>query len=139
MGKTDLTTEAQRQRGQEGSGFKAGGIACEMEISRQVMRHCTRIRLMVGVFNALSFALLAAAIIMFILVVRDVWSHLPDQDRMVFQGRRRFRAIGDRALSRAWGFHIELYPNSRKRQLFALLLVAAALSLMGYPLWSAFR
>ena len=35
MGRADLTTEAQRHRGQKGSGFKAGGIAFEMAIYRQ--------------------------------------------------------------------------------------------------------
>lgn len=91
------------------------------------------------VFNAVSLALFATAIAMFIAIVREVWARLPTAERASFQdpggiSPSKLRAR-DRALGRAWKVHAELFPNSRKRLLFAALLIAAAASVVAYPLF----
>jgi hypothetical protein len=99
--------------------------------------------LMESVFNAVSLVLFAAAAVTFIAMVREVLPHLAAEDRTPLQGAggssiRRLR-VRDRALARAWKVHVDLFPKSRKRQLFAVLLIAAALSVFGYPLWVALK
>lgn len=97
-------------------------------------------------FNSISFALFALAILAFGLVVRDSFQFLPAEDQNLIRtfgksssGPLGFRALRSRdgALGHAWEEHVRRFPNSRKRLLFAASLVAATLSVIGYPLWSA--
>jgi hypothetical protein len=92
-----------------------------------------------SIFNAVSLALFVAAAATFLAIVRDVLPHLPAKDRTALQdaqgsslGQLRAR---DHAIGRAWKIHAAVFPKSRKRLLFATLLVAAAFSVVGYPLW----
>jgi hypothetical protein len=97
-------------------------------------------------FYSVSFALFVLAILAFGLVVRDSFQFLPAEEQNLIRtfgtsspgppgfGVLRFR---DGALRHAWDEHVQRFPNSRKRLLFAAFLVTAAISVMGYPLWSA--
>ena len=80
--------------------------------------------------------------ITFILIIHQVWPRLPVQDRTLLHGVATgtgpFRLRG-RALDTAWKLHSGLFPESRKRQLFGALFIAAALSLFCYPLYLALR
>ena len=90
-------------------------------------------------FNVVSVALLAASVLTFIALVREALPHLSPEDRTSLQSIgaptfRQFR-VRDHALGRAWEVHANTFPNSHKRHLFAALLIATALSVLGYPLW----
>ena len=98
---------------------------------------------MESVFNAVGLALFAGAVLTFIAMLREVLPHLRAGDRAPHQGigdssLNELRAR-DRALFRAWKVHVAVFPKSYKRQLFAALLIAAALSVFGYPIWMAFK
>lgn len=88
-------------------------------------------------FGVVTIGLFAAALLTFIALAREALPHLPPEDRATLRafnvGRRlrEFR-VWDHAVGRAWDAHIQVFPKSRKRQLFAALLVAAALSFVGY-------
>jgi hypothetical protein len=41
----------------------------------------------------------------------------------------------DRTIRKAWDEHARLFPQSRKRLLLIILLLASALSVISYPLW----
>ncbi len=96
-------------------------------------------------FNSISLALVALAILTFGLVVRDTFPFLTSEDQNLIRsfwswpGPQGFRALRRRggAIGHAWNEHVRRFPNSRKRLFFAALLVGAALSVMGYPLWYA--
>ena len=96
-------------------------------------------------FNSISLALLALATLTFVLVVRDAFPLLDSEDqtslRNYWTGASDFDTWRkrDRAIKRAWNEHIRNFPKSRKRQLFAALLIAAAISVLSYPLWHAFE
>ena len=90
---------------------------------------------------SVSVAVFVMAILTFVLVIRDVFPLLDSEDQTSLRdywtgadgvGTWRKR---DRAIKRAWKEHARRFPRSRKRLLFAAALVAAAISLMGYPLW----
>ena len=95
-------------------------------------------------FVAVGLCFLFFAILTIVMVIRDVFPLLNQEDQAAFRDwtwmgtalrtwRRRDRAIG-----KAWDEHLRLFPKSRKRVLFAALLIAAVLSIIGYPLWFAF-
>jgi hypothetical protein len=90
-------------------------------------------------FNVVSVVLLAASLLVLLALVREALPHLSPEDRTSLQsiGARTFRQfrVRDHALRRAWEVHASTFPNSHKRQLFAALLIATALSVLGYPLW----
>ena len=97
------------------------------------------------VFFVPFIVLFVLAVLTFVLIVRDVLPLLDSGDRTAIRSywdvtvgfvtwRRR-----DRATKHAWNEHARRFPKSRKRLLFAALLIAAAVSLMVYPLWYAFR
>ncbi len=90
-------------------------------------------------FNAVSLALIAAAITTFVRIVRDVFEHLDKKDRASLSEWARLSSVVNinRALDNAWREHLRLFPRSRKRLLFVALLLTACVSLLGYPLWVA--
>jgi hypothetical protein len=90
-------------------------------------------------FNVVSLALFAGAIATFIAIVRQVFEQLDDADRATFRAWFRLSSVTtiNRAIVNAWKQHLQSFPKSRKRILFASLLATAALSVMGYPFWLA--
>jgi hypothetical protein len=95
-------------------------------------------------FYSISLALFALAILTFISVIRDAFPFLDSEDQISLRsyftwapGFNTWRTR-DRTIKRAWNEHLRRFPKSRKRLLFAVFLVAASISLMGYPLWYAF-
>src|ERR1700682_641961 len=96
------------------------------------------------IFYSISVALFVTAILTFALVIRDAFPLLGSEDqtslRNYWTGPDGFDTWRkrDRAVKRAWNEHARRFPESRKRLLFAASLIAAAISLMGYPLWYAF-
>jgi len=99
---------------------------------------------MENLFNGLSLALVVGAIATYISIVRDVLPHLAPEHREPLKhyfdnsGYWQLRAA-DKAIRKAWQAHGERFPNSHKKQLFAALLIVAALSVMAYPLWLMVR
>jgi len=82
------------------------------------------------------------AILVFLSAVREVFPFLNPDDQSSLReylSARDFRSWRrrDRAIKNAWNEHARLFPKSWKRLAFALLLIGAALSLLGYPLWYA--
>lgn len=81
------------------------------------------------------------AILAFVLVIQDAFPFLDSEDqtslRNYWTGEAGFDTWRkrDRAIKRAW--HARSLPKSRKRLLFAAFLIAAAISVIGYPLWLA--
>jgi len=97
---------------------------------------------MQALFDTIGLSLFTLAILTFVIIVRDVFSILNTQDQTSLRGSGtesglRARRKYDRAIGDAWNEHVRSFPKSRKRVLFAVLLIAAALSVMGYPLWQA--
>lgn len=94
-------------------------------------------------FYSISLALFVLAILTFLLVVRDAFPLLDSEDqtslRNYWTGASDFDTWRkrDRAIKHAWNEHIRNFPKSRKRQLFAAFLIAAAISVLSYPLWYA--
>ena len=94
-------------------------------------------------YCAVSLPLFCMAILAFVLAIREVFPFLNPKDqnsiRVYFSGGdfRRWRTR-DLAIKNAWNEHARLFPKSRKRVVFAVFLIGAALSLLGYPLWQAF-
>jgi hypothetical protein len=94
-------------------------------------------------FYSISLALFVLAILTFVLLIREALPLLDSDDqsslRSYWNGPGGFSTWRrrDRAVKRAWKEHSQGFPNSRKRYLFAAFLIAAAISLMGHPLWLA--
>jgi hypothetical protein len=65
-----------------------------------------------------------------------VFPYLSEQHRASFRNwTRSFGGNINDPLRSAWDEHIRRFPNSQKRAFLAALLLAAILSVMGYPLW----
>ena len=96
-----------------------------------------------GALQFLSVAMFVATIISIVIIVREVLPHLHEQDRMLlkswFSSGGGIRLNINGPLKRAWNEHCRLFPQSRKRILFACLLIAASLSVMSVPLWIVLR
>jgi hypothetical protein len=99
---------------------------------------------MEGLFAAISVTLFFLTVLTFVWIVRDVFLLLNSEDQASLRsygagsggfGTWRKR---DRAIKQAWTEHTRSFPRSRKRVLFAFLLIASFLSVMGYPLWLTF-
>jgi hypothetical protein len=99
---------------------------------------------MEGLFAAISITLFFLTVLTFVWIVRDVFLLLNSDDQASLRsygagdggfGTWRKR---DRAIKQAWTEHTRSFPRSRKRVLFAFLLIASFLSVMGYPLWLTF-
>jgi hypothetical protein len=99
---------------------------------------------MEGFFAAISISLAVLTVLAFVWIVRDVFLLLSSEDqaslRTYWEGGAGFRAWRkrDRAIREVWIEHARSFPRSRKRFLFAFLLIACFLSVMGYPLWLTF-
>lgn len=93
---------------------------------------------------AMSVTLFLLANLTMVLLVRDVFAFLGPEDQSSL--RNYWTVSGwisvwrkrDRAIRNAWNEHVKQFPKSRKRILFGVLLCAAILSMMSYPLWLAF-
>jgi hypothetical protein len=94
-------------------------------------------------FYFTSLALFVPAILTFVLVIREAFPFLDSEDKTLLRnywaGIEGFGAWRkrDRAIKRAWNEHARSFPKSHKRLLFATLLIAAAISVIAYPLWLA--
>jgi hypothetical protein len=84
----------------------------------------------------LSLPLFVAAFLTMIMILREVLPSLSPEDRARFtgwsSGHARINTHG--VLNKAWREHSRLFPASRKRVVFACLLIGACLSLLAYPL-----
>jgi hypothetical protein len=93
-------------------------------------------------FYSISLALFVLAILTFVLVIRDAFPLLDLEDqtslRNYWTGEAGFDTWRkrDRPIKRAWNEHARSF-QSRKHLLFAAFLIAAAISVIGYPLWLA--
>lgn len=92
-------------------------------------------------FYSISLTLFLSACLTFVLLVLEALPLLDSEDQIALRnywkptegfGAWRKR---DRAIKHAWNEHTKRLPKSRKRALFAALLIAAAVSVMFYPLW----
>jgi hypothetical protein len=85
----------------------------------------------------LSLCLAFAAFVTMAAIFRDVLPALSIDEQTYVRdwqnvwGTLRF----DRTIRKAWDEHARLFPQSRKRILLILLLLASALSVITYPLW----
>jgi hypothetical protein len=91
------------------------------------------------IFDVISLCLFLLAIGTMVTIVREAPPHLNQEDR---DSLRKWPQTGsstavNQALRNAWNQHALSFPASRKRTLFAVFLIAAALSVMFYPLWLA--
>ena len=113
-------------------------------INEDLLPICDYNRSMETLFCSISLALFVLGVLTFVLVIRETFPLLDSEDqtslRSYWTGAKGFNTWRkrDRAIKRAWNEHARRFPNSRKRLLFAAFLIAAAISLMGYPLWYAF-
>jgi hypothetical protein len=87
---------------------------------------------MEGIFTTLSLALFVAVWATMFRIVQDVSPHLSEQHRECLRHWTRWNhSFGcGGAIRTAWDEHIKMFPNSRKRVLLAVLLVALALSVI---------
>jgi hypothetical protein len=91
------------------------------------------------IFGVISLCLFLLTIGTMVTIVREARPHLNEEDR---DSLRKWPQTGsskglNQALRNAWNQHAIAFPASRKRNLFAVFLIAAALSVMFYPLWLA--
>jgi hypothetical protein len=85
----------------------------------------------------LTLPLFIATIVMIFWIGHEVWPFLNEDDRIRIQEWFRSGGHGriNAAIRRAWSEHYRAFPRSRKRALFACLLIATSLSVFAYPLW----
>jgi hypothetical protein len=92
-------------------------------------------------FYSISLALFVSAILTFVLLIREALPFLNSEDQTTL--RDYWNSMGgfgawckrDGVIGRAWSEHARSFPKSRKRLLFTVFLIAAAVSVMFYPLW----
>jgi hypothetical protein len=91
-----------------------------------------------------SFVLSLAAVAAFVSIVREALPLLDDEDRVELRKLAtstahmwRDSVRQNRAVRHAWNAHVDGFPASRKRIIFAALLLVAFLSIMGCPVWIA--
>jgi hypothetical protein len=91
------------------------------------------------IFKIIAFVFFVATILAMVSIVREVLPRLCEEEQTVlrnwFTASLRWRA--GRALNKAWDVHGSVFPKSRKRILFAFLLLGTFLAGMSYPLWLA--
>lgn len=95
---------------------------------------------MEGISIAVSLLLFTCTLLIFTVIVRDVFPSLDAEERQVLRGFGGISGWAERneVLRKAWNEHGRLFPKSPKRPVFAFLLIVSLLSVMGYPLWRAF-
>jgi hypothetical protein len=91
------------------------------------------------IFGVISLCLFLLAIGTMVMIVREARGHLDQEDR---DSLRKWLQTGSstavsQTLRNAWNQHALAFPASRKRTLFAVFVIGAALSVMFYPLWLA--
>ena|ERR1700740_2831015 len=104
---------------------------------------------MENVFKIATLVLALSIVVSMVGIFRDVLPHLNEDDQLFLRGWFTFHGrLGihetfsrqvrfDRLLGRVWNQHLQLFPNSRKRIIFACLCVGSFLSVLAYPLWLA--
>jgi hypothetical protein len=90
-------------------------------------------------FGVISLVLFSLAVGTMVTIVREARPHLSPEDRDSFRKwmQTGFATAMNRGLNSAWNEHSRSFPGSRKRKLFVAFLIAAAISIMFYPLWLA--
>jgi len=89
-----------------------------------------------GVFTATSLVLFGSAFLIFAKIVYEAYPYLDNKSCNLLKSLGGWNFGGD-AIQEAWTQHVSHFPHSRKRAVFAAFLIAAALSVMGYPVWLA--
>ena len=104
---------------------------------------------MEDVFTIATLVLALSIVVSMVGIFRDVLPHLNEDDQLFLRGLFTFHGrLGmretlsrhvrfNRLLGRAWNQHVQLFPKSRKRIIFASLFVGSFLSVFAYPLWLA--
>jgi hypothetical protein len=107
-------------------------------------------RQMEGAFMIPALVLVLSMILSMAGILRDVMPHRNEDDQVFLPGwfgsqerrlgiretlSRQFRF--DRLFRKVWDQHARLFPKSRKRAVFASLLVGSGLQIFAYPLWLA--
>lgn len=94
-------------------------------------------------FFAVTVLLFSLAVLTMVVIVREVLPLISLDDRKALRTcwagpvGLRTQLKRSRAIRKAWDEHVRLFPGGRKRVLFAVLFIAAFISVMGYPLWLA--
>jgi hypothetical protein len=84
--------------------------------------------------NDISLAFLLLALVTLALMFRDAYRHLNVDD----QTRRwigRKLSLKTRAIDNVWKEYARCFPNSRKRFLFVIFLIAFVVVGVGFQLW----
>lgn len=103
-----------------------------------------RLALMESVFFAVSISFLLLSFLTIFLIIREILPTMSPEEQNVLRNYwmapTGFRTLRhrDRAIRDAWNAHVRLFPESRKRMIFASFLIASVISAMGYPLWLTF-
>jgi hypothetical protein len=96
---------------------------------------------MESMFILLALVLGVASALTMASIVSDVLPKLNQEERVSLRdwGTFSLRRVvkRNRAIRNAWNLHVLLFPKSRKRVLFACLLIGMLLSVICYPLWLA--
>lgn len=105
---------------------------------------------MEDVFKICTLVFVISIVASMVEIFRDVLPHLNEDDQGFLRGwfTSDGRRLGmretlsrhvrfDRLIGRVWNQHVRLFPNSRKRIIFACLFVGSLLSVFAYPLWLA--
>lgn len=110
--------------------------------SHESRKACGTILNMGSAFFAVSVSFVLLSLLTIFLIFREVLPAMSQEDQNLlrnywFTGFRQLRNR-DRAIRNAWYEHVRLFPQSRKRVLFASFLIASVVSAMGYSLWTTF-
>jgi hypothetical protein len=81
-----------------------------------------------------TVCILCCAILTMVKIVRDVLPYLEEEDRTCLRECYAFKNRFNQALSRAWTEHANRFPRSRKRIVFAILLIVTVMAVVGYAL-----
>ena len=91
-------------------------------------------------FTIVTLSLFVAGLLSMAGIVQEVLPRLNEKDQICLRGWTDSKnTYGlDGAIRKSWDQHVQRFPKSRKRMLFACLLIAFLLSGMAYPLWLTF-
>jgi hypothetical protein len=90
----------------------------------------------------ITLPLFLAAVLTMVLIVREVFPYMNERDQedirtWLSSGFDRRVRMGS-VVERAWPEHNRLFPQSRKRLLFAAFVITASASILVYSIWFAF-